>query len=167
MTWRQCIVTQLLKLWKLNEDQAINKSYFILNVTHLVYIGNSTFCWQPGHPFAQLFYFFYFLYITVWCALFLSTWSWVPGRQRQRNGYVTALRCPGIYLIISLNEVGEAPKPLGLQTTLVCNWLTIYLWLLHGATCCSPKPGNNRDGKKQLCMTQFYNNVGLNNTSNI
>lgn len=55
----------------------------------------------------------------------------VPGRQSARNGYVTALRCPGIYLIISVNEVGEAPKPPGLQSVLVCSWLTtIYLWFL-------------------------------------
>lgn len=55
----------------------------------------------------------------------------VPGRQSARNGYVTALRCPDIYLIISVNEVGEAPKPPGLQSVLVCSWLTtIYLWFL-------------------------------------
>lgn len=54
------------------------------------------------------------------CALlvFLSSGDRVPGRQRQRNAYVTTLRCPGIYLIISLKEVGEAPNPPGLQTPL-------------------------------------------------
>lgn len=46
---------------------------------------------------------------------------------RERNGYVTALRCPDIYLIISLNEVGEAPTAPGPQTLLVCNRLTVYL----------------------------------------
>lgn len=39
-----------------------------------------------------------------------SPWEVEREGERVRNVYVTALRCPGIYFIIFLNEVGEAPK---------------------------------------------------------
>lgn len=99
---------------------------------------------------------------SIGCALPLSTGD--PGRQRQRNGYVTALRCPSIYLIILLNEVGEAPKPPGLHTMLVCNWLTtVYLWFLHGAwkpvhaVFIQNQETTKRRKETDLCLTEFYN----------
>ena len=69
-------------------------------------------------------------------AVLLSTCrGWVPGRHMQRNGYVTALRCPGIYLIISVNEVGEAPKPPGLLTG-VAPYSAAQLLFLHETSQC-------------------------------
>lgn len=109
-------VTGLSKWWKLNENKAINKASSG-NVTRFVYVVNYFL------QLTEVIRFPTFLFPTTSLCDMLCLCNWVPGRQRQRNGYVTALRCPGIYLIISLNEVGEAPKPLGLQTTFICIWL--------------------------------------------